>query len=209
MLDVKSLRLPEVKVIKYGRFRDYRGYFTETFQSSDIIRDCPEISIERGMNGFSQVNESVSKAGTFRGFHFQHSPFMGKLVRPVTGKLIDFAMDIRKNSVNFGKIIAYEISANPDADFGEWIWIPVGFAHGMLLPEDSIIEYFCSGTYNPNAEICISPFDPEIDWSFCESNLKKQFDKIVPTTSLISEKDKNGIRLQNWKNHQSFELFKV
>jgi dTDP-4-dehydrorhamnose 3,5-epimerase len=199
LIEIKQLALPKVKVIRFGRFADHRGYFTETFRKGELEA---EIKAE-----FVQCNESFSRKGTFRGFHFQWSPYMGKMIRPITGRLIDFALDVRKDSETFGKVIAHDMPTSPDADYNEWIWLPPGFAHGILFPEDGLIEYFCTGTYSPGNEACISPLDKNIDWSLCNPELKKIFDEIVPTTELITDKDKHGITLEEWKNDPNSDLF--
>lgn len=198
ILEVKSLALPEVKVIKFARFHDHRGYFSETFRRSDFKGANPEVAAFLKNVEFSQSNESFSKAGTFRGLHFQWNPYMGKLVRAISGRLIDFALDIRKDSKNYGKIIAYEIKADQSLDYNEWIWVPVGFAHGVLLPEDSHIEYMCSGEYSPGCEAGISPLASDIDWSICDAGLKSELDTVIADTPYITDKDKNGLSLAAW-----------
>lgn len=196
ILKIKELAIPDVKVVKYKRFTDHRGYFTEQFRKSDLI-DNREVDFLKGMN-FVQANESFSHKNTFRGLHFQWNPYMGKLVRPLSGHLIDFALDIRKGSPSLGKIIAYEMPGRLKDDYAEWIWVPPGFAHGVLLVEDSLIEYFCTGEYSPNCEAGISPLAEDIDWAICSRDLKNRFDEIVPETKFISEKDKNGFTLNDW-----------
>ncbi|MBT3864712.1 dTDP-4-dehydrorhamnose 3,5-epimerase [Candidatus Peregrinibacteria bacterium] len=203
----KSLSIPDIKVITFGRFPDHRGYFTETFRKSDFQNEIPEIAEFMKDIEFTQANESFSKAGTFRGLHFQWNPYMGKLVRPITGHLIDFALDIRKNSPTFGKIIAYDMPANLDNTEAEWIWLPPGFAHGVFLPEDSLIEYMCSGEYSQGCEAGISPLAEDIDWSLCDPELKKIFDENVPTTELITDKDKDGMTLAQWGESENSDQF--
>ncbi len=194
--EIKELSIPDVKVIKFKRFVDKRGYFTEQFRKSDLIDGSDTGFLES--KSFVQANESFSHKNTFRGLHFQWNPYMGKLVRPLSGSLIDFALDIRKGSPDMGKIIAYEIPNNKDDEYAEWIWVPPGFAHGILLIEDSLIEYFCTGEYSPDCEAGISPIAKDIDWSICDKGLKEIFDEVVPKTELITEKDKNGYTLTDW-----------
>ena len=190
IIETQSLAIPDVKVTTYSRFHDERGYFTETSRKSDFMSD----------QQFLQTNESFSKGGTFRGFHLQWNPYQGKLVRPVYGHLIDFALDLRKNSPHFGKIVAHDMPTNPTATSAQWIWLPPGFAHGILLPEDTLIEYFCTGEYSPGNEGCISPLATDIDWSLCDPALKAKFDEIVPTSTLIADKDKAGMTIQEWQD---------
>ena len=98
---------------------------------------------------------------------------MGKLVRTLSGRMVDMILDIRKGSTTFGKIIAYDMPSEHEADYNEWIWVPPGFAHGNFFTEDSTIEYFCSGEYSPGCEAGISPLAADIDWSLCEGSLKE------------------------------------
>jgi len=194
--DIRELAIPDVKVVRFKRFLDNRGYFTEQFRKSDLI-DSNEVGFLKG-ESFVQANESFSHKGSFRGLHFQWNPYMGKLVRPLTGSLIDFALDIRIGSPYLGKIIAYEIPNKRTDEYAEWIWVPPGFAHGILLTEDSLIEYFCTGEYSPDCEAGISPLADDIDWSICDKRLKKIFDRIVPGTKLITDKDRNGYSVSSW-----------
>lgn len=196
ILEVKTLALPEIKVIRFARFADPRGYFTEPFRRSDFDT-LPEMAFLKGVE-FRQANESYSNRHTVRGLHFQWNPFMGKLVRTLSGRMVDLVLDIRKGSPTLGKIIAYDMPALPEAQAGEWIWVPPGFAHGNFFTETSLIEYFCSGEYSPSCEAGISPLASDIDWSLCNSGLKKLYDSIVPTTNYISDKDKNALSLQGW-----------
>src|SRR4030042_88296 len=186
IIEIKELAIPEIKLIRYKRFTDHRGYFTETYRKSDLL-DSAEIPFLIREN-FFQANESFSLKGAFRGLHFQWNPYMGKLVRPVTGHLIDFGLDIRKNSPTLGKIIGYDMPAAREDGFGEWIWIPPGFAHGILLLEDSLVEYFCTGEYSANCEAGISPFAVDFDWSLCDRDIKNRFDKTISGSKFISEK---------------------
>jgi dTDP-4-dehydrorhamnose 3,5-epimerase-like enzyme len=116
----------------------------------------------------------------------------------VTGRLIDLVLDIRKGSPTFGRIIAHELPAHPEADHSQWIWVPPGFAHGMLLVDDTLVEHLCSGEYNPRCEAGISPFSEDIDWSFCEPGLKATFDRVAATTELVSTKDREAPCVSAW-----------
>jgi dTDP-4-dehydrorhamnose 3,5-epimerase len=203
ILDVKNLAIPDIKVIRFARFRDHRGYFTEHFRQSDFLHHLPFMKDVE----FPQCNESASKPGTIRGLHFQWNPYMGKLVRTLSGHMVDLVLDIRKGSPTFGKILAYDMPALPDAEFSEWIWVPIGFAHGNFFPEQSFIEYFCSGEYSPGCEAGISPLAPDLDWSLCHPELKHAFDKIVSGTPLLTDKDKNGYSLATWLDTRSSDHF--
>ena len=196
ILDVKALEIPEIQVVRFARFCDERGYFTETFRKSDLNgpagSECFR-SVE-----FVQGNESHSRAGTVRGLHFQWNPYMGKLVRTLSGRMIDLVLDIRKGSPTFGNIIAYDMPSNDDKDFGEWIWVPPGFAHGNLFTSDSTIEYLCSGEYSPGCEAGISPIAGDIDWSLCNAALRREFEILVAASPIISDKDRDAPSVADW-----------
>jgi len=201
ILEVRNLAIEDVKVIKYARFSDHRGYFTETFRKSDFQKLDIFKSVE-----FIQSNESYSKKGVIRGLHFQWNPYMGKLIRTLRGRMVDLVMDIRKGSKTFGKIIAYDMPADLESDFGEWIWVPVGFAHGNVFPEDTQIEYYCSGDWSPKCEAGISPLAKDIDWSLCDPALKTIFDDAA-NGPLITDKDKNGHTLTGWLEGKDSDNF--
>ena len=205
ILGVKTLQIKSIKVIKFARFCDHRGYFTEHYRKGDF-KDHLEMAFMKNVE-FMQCNESYSQKGTVRGLHFQWNPYMGKLVRTLTGRMIDMVLDIRKGSPTFGKIILYDMPADHKADYHEWIWVPPGFAHGNFFTEDTMIEYFCSGEYSPGCEAGISPLAEDIDWTVCEPNLKDLFDSIAPLTSLISDKDRNGLSVSEWKSDDRSDNF--
>jgi dTDP-4-dehydrorhamnose 3,5-epimerase len=198
ILTVTSLSIPEIKVIRFARFADHRGYFTEHFRKSDFA-EHPEMGFLRGVE-FVQANESFSRAGTIRGMHFQWNPYMGKLVRTVSGRMIDLVLDIRLGSPTFGRMIACDIPARPGEAHAEWIWVPPGFAHGNVFPEPTVIEYFCSGQYSPGCEAGISPLAPDIDWSRCDGHLRGIFDEIARGACLITDKDRGGLSVSAWKS---------
>lgn len=188
--EIYSLEIPEIKVLKFERFLDNRGYFTEPYRFSQLreqnIIDEP----------FTQMNVSSSHKDVIRGLHFQWNPYMEKLVRTISGHMVDLALDIRLNSPTFAKIIAFDMPAlNGDEDV--WIWIPKGFAHGNYFLEESKIEYLCSGEYSPQCEAGISPFAKDIDWSLCDRKLHEQFLEISKK-SIVSDKDKSGLTIDRW-----------
>ena len=202
---VRNLALPEVLVIDFERFLDYRGYFTETYRRKDFVSSRALGSLKNFR--FEQSNESYSKKQTIRGLHFQWNPYMGKLVRVIEGRIFDIVCDIRKNSPTFGKIILWEMAASRKSATGQWIWVPPGFAHGVLFLKGSIIEYFCTGHYNPSCEACISPLAADFDWSLCDKKLKVIFEEVLAKTKLISEKDRNGFTLAQWTKNPSSDNF--
>jgi dTDP-4-dehydrorhamnose 3,5-epimerase len=204
--EVKTLAIPEVKIVKFTRFCDVRGYFTEHFRKSDLTMLGEDIPAFRSFD-FVQSNESRSRAGVMRGLHFQWNPYMGKLVRTVAGHMVDMVLDIRKNSPTLGKIILFDMPNKPDADWNEWIWVPPGFAHGNFFIEDSVIEYFCTGEYSPGCEAGISPLASDLDWSLADAGLKRQFENIVRNNLILSDKDRDGSGLQAWVADSRSENF--
>jgi dTDP-4-dehydrorhamnose 3,5-epimerase len=147
-----SLQLPQIIVPK--RHVDTRGWFSETFHEQrlfDIGVTCR----------FVQDNQSRSKqAGTLRGLHFQLPPAaQSKLVSVLRGRILDVAVDVRRDSPTYGKHVATEISA----ESGHQLYIPVGFAHGVLtLEDDVVVMYKVSSFYAPNYDNGIRWNDPEI-----------------------------------------------
>lgn len=202
---VKALVVPDIKVIRFRRFLDSRGYFTESFRRSDLDTK-PETSFLAGVQ-FVQGNESFSRKGTLRGLHFQWNPYMGKLVRTIHGHMVDLVLDIRKGSDTFGRMLAYDMPSHPDDTHGEWIWVPPGFAHGNFFLEDTVIEYMCSGEYSPGCEGAISPLSADIDRSLFEDVLKELFDTTVAAGAIISDKDKAGLSVSQWKEDVRSENF--
>jgi dTDP-4-dehydrorhamnose 3,5-epimerase len=197
ILSVTSLALPAVKVVRFARFRDARGYFTESFRATDFEQQ-PDLSFVRDQR-FVQANESFSRAGTIRGLHFQWDPPQGKLVRTLHGRMVDVVLDIRKQSPSLGQALMYDLTNDDEADYGEWIWVPPGFAHGTFFCDQTRIEYFCTAEYNRSCEAGISPLAPDIDWSLCDPVLKGDFDALSANGSaLISEKDRAGMTLTEW-----------
>lgn len=203
ILDNQRLAIGDVSVIRFGRFKDDRGYFTEPFRQSDFD-SIPALAGQR----FVQSNESYSRAGTVRGFHFQWNPFMGKLVRTISGRMVDIAIDIRLNSPTFGCAVAYDMPSKPDSEYGEWIWVPPGFAHGNFFSADTLIEYLCTGEYSPGCEAGLSPLAPDINWDLCDSRFAGEFQTLIQSNQLIiSDKDRVGLTLQDWAGDPRSENF--
>jgi dTDP-4-dehydrorhamnose 3,5-epimerase len=157
-------------VIKPTIYTDTRGYFFESynqlaFNKADII--------------FSPVqdNESKSLKGVIRGLHYQLNPFpQAKLIRVVAGKIFDVALDIRKESLTFGKWFGIEL----DSENKDQLLIPHGFAHGFsVLSEIAVIQYKCDNVYNAKFERGINVNDPALDIYW----------KLGSTIPVISEKD--------------------
>jgi dTDP-4-dehydrorhamnose 3,5-epimerase len=205
LLAAKRLEIPEIKVIRFARFRDERGYFTEHFRRSDLQTN-PLTPFMQGVE-FVQANESFSRAGTVRGLHFQWDPYMGKLVRTLYGHMVDLVLDIRRGSPTLGKAIAYDMPSRESEDSDEWIWVPPGFAHGNVFLKDTTIEYLCSGEYSPGSEAGISPLAEDIDWSLCDPRLRQTFYSIAASTRLMTEKDREGLSVSAWEKDVRSDKF--
>lgn len=196
ILSVSNLGLDGVKVVRFARYHDDRGYFSVPFLRT-YVADHPDM----GFLGepFVQANESFSRPGVVRGLHFQWNPDLGKLVRTIHGRMVDIVLDIRVGSPTRGKAIMHDMPAPPEAPWSEWIWVPPGFAHGNYFTEETRIEYFCTGSYNPACEAGISPMAADIDWSLCDPALKAQFDALTADgAAMLSDKDRAGMTFAEW-----------
>ncbi|MBI5123173.1 dTDP-4-dehydrorhamnose 3,5-epimerase family protein [Candidatus Roizmanbacteria bacterium] len=201
IIDIKSVIFPEIKVIRFNRLQDSRGYFSELYKKSDFQK----IDFLKNVS-FLQINGSFSKTNVIRGLHSQWNPYMNKLVRTINGHMIDLFLDIRIGSPTFGKIGAYDMKIKSNNDFGEWIWIPVGFAHGSVFIENTIIEYYCTAEYSPSSEVSISPLASDINWSLTDKNSKNIIDQVFLKPN-VSEKDKGGFTLTQWLEDERSKNF--
>ena len=144
-------------IIEPTVFKDDRGYFFESYNEQRFK--------ELGINdNFVQDNQSCSQKNVVRGLHFQKPPYaQAKLVRVLHGAVIDFAVDIRKNSPTYGQYFSTLLTADNFRQF----YIPAGFAHGFSALEDNtVFAYKCSNFYNKASEGCIlfNDKDLNIDW---------------------------------------------
>jgi dTDP-4-dehydrorhamnose 3,5-epimerase len=144
-------------VIKPVIFSDCRGYFFESYNQSELNKAGIDFNPV-------QDNESKSSYGVIRGLHYQINPSaQTKLIRVISGKIFDVALDIRSDSPTFGKWFGIEL----DSEEKKQVLIPRGFAHGFsVLSETAVIQYKCDNLYNPKAERGISACDTSlgIDW---------------------------------------------
>ena len=171
-------------IIEPDIFEDDRGYFFESFNKHKYA----EIGI---IDNFVQDNQSCSQKGTIRGLHYQIGKFaQGKLVRVVSGRVIDYAVDIRFGSPTFGKYVAVELSAENQKQF----WIPAGFAHGFeALEDNTVLQYKCTNFYSKQHERGIIYNDPEIEIKW-QSRLCH-----------LSQKDKENVRFNIIKKDFTIE----
>jgi dTDP-4-dehydrorhamnose 3,5-epimerase len=147
------------------RHADNRGWFSETFHQQRL-RDLGIAC------NFIQDNQTrSSRRGTLRGFHFQAPPVpQAKLVSVSRGRILDVAVDIRRDSPTFGKYVSVELSS----DSGEQLFVPTGFAHGFVTLEDEVsVLYKVSDYYAPSHEGGIAWNDPDVGfpWPFKEADI--------------------------------------
>ena len=161
-------------------FGDERGYFFEAYNERVFDEAVGPVR-------FVQDNESRSRRGVVRGLHFQKGEWaQAKLVRVVSGKVLDVAVDIRKGSPTFGRYVAVELSGENHRQF----FIPRGFAHGFsVLSEECVFQYKCDNFYHPEAEGAVAWNDPDIgiDW------------QLPPEEIILSAKDRNHGPLKELK----------
>lgn len=172
MIEVIQTAIPGVVIIEPKVFGDSRGYFLESWSQRDFSEAVRPIN-------FVQDNESKSSYGVLRGLHFQKGEYsQSKLVRVVSGRVLDVVVDIRRGSPWFGQHVCCELSGENHRQF----FVPRGFAHGFaVLSPEAVFQYKCDNLYNPAAEGAIAWDDPAlgIDW------------RIPSADILLSEKDKH------------------
>ena len=169
-MEYQKTDIEGVYLLKPKVFGDARGYFVETWKQSNFDEHVGKVT-------FIQDNESKSSRGVLRGLHYQKGEWsQAKLVRVIKGRVLDVAVDIRKNSPTFGKHVMAELSDENKYQ----LFIPRCFAHGFLvLSDEAIFTYKVDNVYAPQAEAGIRWNDPElgIEWP------------IDPAEVLTSEKD--------------------
>jgi dTDP-4-dehydrorhamnose 3,5-epimerase len=173
---IVETEIPEVKIIEPTIFGDKRGFFLESWNRGKFE--------EAGLpTHFVQDNHSRSAQGILRGLHYQTENTQGKLVRVTSGSVFDVAVDIRSGSDTFGKWVGVELSE----DNHRMLWVPEQFAHGFyVLSASADFQYKCTAPYDPESEISICWDDPDlgINWQLLNNE-----------APLLSEKDRNGLRL--------------
>lgn len=169
-------KIKGVWVIEPKVFSDARGYFMETYKKELFEQYIGKIE-------FIQDNESKSTKGVLRGLHFQTGDFsQAKLVRALSGKVLDVVVDLRKFSPTFGQHVAVELTG----DNKKQLFVPRGMAHGFLvLSEEAIFSYKVDNFYAPKYEATLLWNDPElnINWGMDEGEL------------ILSEKDRESLIL--------------
>lgn len=184
MLFTKT-EFPGLLIFNPKVFEDERGYFFESYNKRLFQQNGVEIN-------FVQDNQAKSSFGIIRGLHFQKPPFtQTKLVRVLSGSIIDVAVDIRKNSPTYGKAYSIELSSQNKKQ----LLVPKGFAHGYsVISETAEVFYKCDEFYNKESEGGIAWNDPElyIDW------------RIPADKAIVSLKDRQLLSLKNSDNNFAF-----
>lgn len=176
-MKIEETELPGVLVITPTVYRDTRGAFLETWNHKWITEaGLPETWV--------QDNFSISAKHVVRGIHYQVIQPQGKLVRVVSGAVLDVAVDLRRGSPAFGRHVTVEISAE---NF-RMLWIPPGFGHAFLALTDEVgFAYKVTNYYSAAGERTIRWNDPDlaIPWP------------VAPSEALVSDKDRQGSRFRD------------
>ena len=168
-------------LVSPNRFEDSRGFFLEEWNEVEWIKLLEEN--EQNYHKFVQDNLSKSSKGVLRGLHFQIEPYpQSKLVRCISGEVLDIAVDLRKDSPTFGKWISTILSG----DNLNQLWIPDGFAHGFLTLSD--IAFVQDKVTNKWSLKC----EKSLIWNDEEVNIDWRFEIIDKTKIKLSDKDKNA-----------------
>lgn len=152
---ITATKLSGVYLLEPKVFGDERGWYCPQLEVSDL-----ESHLGIKLNIVQEAESFNAKRGVLRGLHYQKPNTQGKLVRVISGKVLDVAVDLRKDSSTFGQYVMYELSAVNHYQ----LWIPAGFAHGYLTLEDNtLFSYIVTdGVYDKPAEKGISPLDPSL-----------------------------------------------
>ncbi|MCK4559218.1 MAG: dTDP-4-dehydrorhamnose 3,5-epimerase [Calditrichia bacterium] len=180
-LEIESVHMGAVAVLKSEFFQDDRGFFVEEFRADQF----KELGLP---HNFAQENHSGSVKNVLRGLHFQWNPPMAKLMRVLSGTAFLVAVDIRKKSPTLGQWFGIEISS----DERRQLYAPAGFARGFCVLSDyAEIQYLCTGVYNSKGESGIRWNDPEvgIDWPVKDP--------------ILSSKDEKAQLLNEWLNTEN------
>ncbi len=177
-MEIIETAIPDVVIIRPKLFGDSRGYFFESYSQRDFDRLVRPVH-------FVQDNESRSCYGVVRGLHFQNGrDSQSKLLRVVSGRVLDVAVDVRVGSPTFGRHVAVELSGENHLQ----LFIPRGFAHGFsVLSDEVVFQYKCDNFYAPASEGAVAWDDPDlgIDWG------------IRPADAVLSSKDAAHPRLRD------------
>ena len=172
-LKATATAIPDVLIIEPKVFGDQRGFFFESF-NEDAFNQLTGLNAK-----FVQDNHSRSAKGVLRGLHYQIQQPQGKLVRVVSGEVLDVAVDIRRKSPTFGKWVSALLTAQSHRQ----LWIPPGFAHGFIVLSDTAdFLYKTTDYYAPAFERCIA-------WNDISIGVDWQLNGLIP---MLSDKDTQG-----------------
>jgi dTDP-4-dehydrorhamnose 3,5-epimerase len=178
-MTLRDTSLRDVKILQPKRYGDARGWFAEVF-NADTFASLGFPST------FAQDNQSSSARGVLRGLHYQLGHPQGKLVRVLSGHIWDVAVDLRRNSPDFGKWAGFHLKTRTPDDSLQLLWIPEGFAHGFLvLSETADVLYKTTNLYHPAGERTILWNDPTL-------NIAWPLDVLNGTPPSVSPKDALG-----------------
>ncbi len=173
---IEETFIKDLLILSPPVFADNRGYFLESYNKKAL---SSKLNLE-----FVQDNESMSQKGVLRGLHFQKPPYaQGKLVRVITGSVLDVVVDLRKESPTYGNHFKHILSAENKTQ----LYVPKGFAHGFLVLEDNtIFSYKCTDYYYKESEFSLL-------WNDTTLNINWEIENPI-----ISEKDKNAEYFTNF-----------
>jgi dTDP-4-dehydrorhamnose 3,5-epimerase len=156
-MKINKTFIKDLLILEPQLFKDERGFFYESYNKNNLDKIINIV--------FVQDNESKSNKGVIRGLHFQKPPFeQTKLVRCVSGSILDVVVDLRKNSKTYGKSFSVELSSENNKQ----LFVPKGFAHGFqVISDEAIVNYKVDNFYNPKSESGIIWNDKDllIDWN--------------------------------------------
>jgi dTDP-4-dehydrorhamnose 3,5-epimerase len=187
-MTLRDTPLRDVKIVQPKRFGDARGWFAEVFNADTFA--------SLGLpSAFAQDNQSFSARAVLRGLHYQLGHPQGKLVRVLSGHIWDVAVDIRRDSPDFGKWAGFDLRPHNAEGELEMLWIPEGFAHGFLvLSETAEVLYKTTRAYYPPGERTILWNDPGLAIVWPIDQIKTQLSGAEPS---VSAKDAKGSLLRD------------
>ena len=185
--------LRDVKLLRPRRFGDSRGWFAEVFSSRAFA--------EAGLPAqFAQDNQSLSSRGVLRGLHYQLGRPQGKLVRVLRGHIWDVAVDLRRDSPDFGRWAGFDLRPTNEAGELELLWIPEGFAHGFLvLSDEAEVLYKTTDLYYPEGERTIV-------WNDAKLGIAWPLHLLEGAEPVVSAKDAQGVGLREAELPETFAM---
>jgi dTDP-4-dehydrorhamnose 3,5-epimerase len=156
-MKINKTFIKDLLIIEPQLFKDDRGFFYESYNKNNLDKVVNVI--------FVQDNESKSNKGVIRGLHFQKPPYaQTKLIRCISGSILDVAVDLRLKSKTYGKSFSIELSSENNKQ----LFVPKGFAHGFqVISDEAIVNYKVDNFYNPKSDsgIIWNDKDLSIDWN--------------------------------------------